>query len=221
MKDLATFTDRYTMRYVRTYPHPVDRVWEAITDDEQVTRWMGFPVRFDLRVGGRCRWGADASYFSTEIRRLEPKTLIEHGHSPQDEGYMRFELHEHEDGCRLDFTHHFDPAERPWEEWPHDLGGDLPGGPDTPWRPGFVGGFHNALDRLGNLLDGHDPSRGERPKDELFGRIVDEWAKQSVEQRRMSRDDAERYARELRGVAYWNDLNEIYREHIRETIPPE
>lgn len=52
MTSLATFVDRYTMRHVRIYPHPVERLWEAITDDEQVGKWMGSPITFDLRVGG-------------------------------------------------------------------------------------------------------------------------------------------------------------------------
>lgn len=36
-----------------------------------------------------------------------------------------------------------------------------------------------------------------------------------------SREDADRYARELRAAAQWNDYNEIYRKLIRDTIPPE
>jgi len=28
--ELARFIDRWTVEYVRTYPHPIDRVWRAI-----------------------------------------------------------------------------------------------------------------------------------------------------------------------------------------------
>lgn len=115
MTSLATFVDRYTMRHVRIYPHPVERLWEAITDDEQVGKWMGSPITFDLRVGG--------------------------------------------------------------------------------------------------IL-------GVAPRDELFGRLVDEWLKQKVTNGELPQDLANRYGRELRGVAQWNDLNEIYRNTSRRRSRP-
>ena len=219
--NLATFVDRYTMRHVRVYPHPIDRVWEAITDDEQVGAWMGFPVTFDVREGGRCVWGSpDGPYFETKIEQLEPKTLIEHvgANEHPTGGYMRFELTPHPDGCRFDFTQYFQPGQT-WESYPDDLGGDLPGGIDTPWRPGFVGGFHSAFDGLGRVLDGLDPLDGYVPADQLFGRLVDHWAARKVNEGELSRQVADRYAKELREAACWNDLNEVYRKHIRDTIP--
>ena len=30
--ELARFIDRFTVEYVRTYAHPVERVWRAVTD---------------------------------------------------------------------------------------------------------------------------------------------------------------------------------------------
>jgi hypothetical protein len=29
-EDLARFVDRYTVEYVRVFPHPIERVWKAI-----------------------------------------------------------------------------------------------------------------------------------------------------------------------------------------------
>ena len=222
MTNLATFVDRYTMKHVRIYPHPVERVWEAITDDKHLSVWMGFPVSCEVKVGGRCVWGAPPkAYFETEIERLEPKTLVEHtGRNDNPTGFMRFELAPHADGCRFEFTQHFEPG-RTWEEVPDDLGGDLPGGPDTPWRPGFVGGWHAFFDILGNYLDGKVLEDGLEPADPLFGPIVDNWIRQKVAIGEFSEDVGDRYGRELRAAAKWNDLNEIYRRHIRETIPPE
>jgi uncharacterized protein YndB with AHSA1/START domain len=214
MTSLATFVDRYTMKHVRIYPHPMERVWEAITNDERVSKWMGFEVHFpDLRVGATCTWGPlDEPYFTTEIIAFDPKTLIEHAG-------MRFELSPHPDGTKFEFTQSF-PRGQTNEEWPDDLGGDLPGGLDTPWRPGFVGGFHASFDSLGRLLDGEDPDTAE-PSDPIFGAIVDEWARQRVQQKHITQEQADLFRRQLRGVAQWNELNEIYRKHIRETIPLE
>jgi hypothetical protein len=212
--NLATFVDRYTMRHTRIYPHPIDRVWDAITDDAHVSKWMGFEVHFpELRVGATCTWGpSEAPYFTTEIVAFDPKTLIEHRG-------MRFELSPHPDGTKFEFTQSF-PRGEAYEEWPDDLGGDLPGGLDTPWRPGFVGGFHASFNALGNLLDGREVD-GAEPDDPTFGAIVDEWARQRVQQKHMTQEQADLFRRQLRGVAQWNDLNAIYRKHIRETIPSE
>jgi uncharacterized protein YndB with AHSA1/START domain len=221
--NLATFVDRYTMKHVRVYPHPTERVWEAITDPKHVSTWLGFPVTFELRVGGRCIWGVPPNaYFETEIARLEPTNLVEHT-APNDYptgGFMRFELRPHADGCRFEFTQHFVPGTM-WDEVLDDLGGDLPGGPDTPWRPGFVGGWHQFFDMLGNHLDGRAADEGFEPADPLFGPIIDNWIGQKVAIGELAKDVGERYARELRAAAQWNDFNEIYRKHIRETIPSE
>ncbi len=223
MTSLATFVDRYTMRHVRVFPHPVERVWRAITDDEEFSQWFGFPVSFDLRVGGKCAWGTKQHYFDTEIARFEPMSLIEHtapGDSKAELGFMRFELRPEGDGCRFDFTQGFVPGVAVDYE-PDRLGADQPGGPDTPWRPGFVGGFHDAWNSLGNYLDDAPMYRGREPKDELFGQLVDEWLWRKRLEGEFTPEDCDRYARELRGVAAWNDLNEIYRRHIRDTIPAE
>jgi hypothetical protein len=69
---------------------------------------------------------------------------------------------------------------------------------------------------LGHLLDGRQGATD--PQDERFAALVDEWLKRRVRQHEFSPEDADRYRRELYGVARWNELNEIYREHIRKTI---
>jgi len=219
--NLATFVDRYTMKHVRDYPHPVDRVWRAITDDGEFSRWFGFQCTFDMRPGGRCQWGPDAHYFETQIGRFEPTTLVEHtavGETDPNRWGMRFKLTERDGGTRFEFTQRFDPSVVVGYE-PDRLGADTPGGPDSPWRPGFVGGFHGAWDNLGNYLDGAPLSRGQEPKNVYFGQLVDEWLWRKVNEGELTQDVADRYADELRSVIYWDEMNGVYREHIRETIP--
>jgi uncharacterized protein YndB with AHSA1/START domain len=219
MTSLATFVDRYTMRHTRVYPHSVDRVWDAITDDRHASVWFGFPVRFDMRLGGICDWGPPENvFYQTKISILEPKTLVQHDNVPPGEaGYMRFELQEHADGCRFDFIQHFDPAAGPFGE--DDMaGGDLPGGPDTPWRPNFVGGFHSIWDNLGNYLDDAPLETGQEPDDPIR-EVIDQWLWRSQNFDGMSAETAATYKRQLYGTARWAELNRIYREHIRKTIP--
>ena len=52
MSDLGTITRCYSVRYDRTSRHSAERLWRAITDPAEVTAWMQYPARIDLRVGG-------------------------------------------------------------------------------------------------------------------------------------------------------------------------
>jgi uncharacterized protein YndB with AHSA1/START domain len=150
--NLATFDDRWTMRHTRTYPHPIERVWEAITSTEHLNRWLLPTATVEPIEGGRCTftWGGPPDDPQVGVvRSVEPPTLIVYD---LDTSYLRFELASVAGGTRLTFVHGFTPGAhlepQGWE------GGDQPGGEDCPWRPGFSQGFHVMLDALGILLDG-------------------------------------------------------------------
>ena len=64
---------------------------------------------------------------------------------------MRFDLATDGDGTRLQFTLYFMPTDTVEDPYP---GGDLPAGPGTAWRPGFLAGFHEFLDDLYGFLKG-------------------------------------------------------------------
>ena len=49
-----------------------------------------------------------------------------------------------------------------------DPGGDLPGGLDTAWRPGFLVGFHHMVDRLDDFLRGTWTLADNRREGERF-----------------------------------------------------
>ncbi len=40
------------VRFERTFPHPVDAVWEAITDSEQLEQWFPTTVEFESLAAG-------------------------------------------------------------------------------------------------------------------------------------------------------------------------
>src|SRR5579862_3869764 len=157
--EFARFIDRFTMQYVRTYPHPVERVWRAITDPGEVGTWF-MPAAFDLRVGGAWLIGAGEAGFAGLVAALEPPRLVRFAHGgamPGGEGgYLQYELEPAGDHTRLTFTQHFTPGAC-YVATLDDPGGDLPAGPDTPWKPGFVGGWHELLEALGDHLEGVPP----------------------------------------------------------------
>ena len=61
--DMAQFDDRWTVRYVRMLPVPVPRVWEAVTQSEQLNIWFVPVATVEAKLAGRCffSWGAAES----------------------------------------------------------------------------------------------------------------------------------------------------------------
>jgi hypothetical protein len=58
----------YAQTLARTYPSPIDDVWDAVTSAERIPRWF-LPVSGDLRLGGTYQLEGNAG---GEIRRCEP-----------------------------------------------------------------------------------------------------------------------------------------------------
>ena len=76
----------------------------------------------------------------------------------------------------------------------HKAGGDLPGGPDTPWRPGFMAGFLIGLIDLDAYVAGHGPT------------VKDQ--EEMVERTHAGGHGSD-----------WVTLTEAYRKLVRKTIP--
>jgi uncharacterized protein YndB with AHSA1/START domain len=217
--ELARFIDRYTMEYVRTYPHPIERVWRAIIEPEEFGVWF-IKGRLDPRVGGRFWFGDDG--FQGAVAVIEPPRLLRLADDKDD--FFQYELTEVAGGTRMSFIHHIPPraayaamtGETAW-----DLGGDQPGGLDTPWRPGFVGGFHDMFDQLVDHLDGV-PVGSRLPPTEM-SIFVKKWATVAPGMTNLTgKQSKERMLayRSLRSRERWFELIHTYREHIKAAIPP-
>jgi uncharacterized protein YndB with AHSA1/START domain len=186
--NLATFDHRRAMRHVRVYPHPIERVFEAVSTAKHLDAWMLPHCRVERRDGGAWAMtfgGPDIDEAITgTIVAWDPPRLV-------DYGGMRFELEAlGKSATRLTFIHSFAPGfVHPPSDQP---GADLPGGPDTPWRPGFVAGFHIMMDDLTAYLDGaHTPVA-----------LID-----GAHPGHLGHHDAG-----------WLALVDVYRAHIRDTI---
>ncbi len=62
MTDPGTYVEldgRPAVRFVRTYPHPIGRVWTAVTTPEGLARWFPAQVEVDLRPGGIVTYRGD------------------------------------------------------------------------------------------------------------------------------------------------------------------
>lgn len=212
--ELARFIDRWTMEYVRDYPHPIDRVWRAISNSAELAQWFIPPTKWELKVGGAYRMHDDG--FSGTILVLEPPKRLRLGNAATDGGYTEYQLSEAPGGTRFRFVIHF--SERDYGAPGLDLGGDQPAGPGTPWRPGFVGGYHAFWDDLADHLDGV-AQNSRLPATEMSD-VVDHWAAQrDYYTTFLSDEQLDRIVRGLRGAERWNELNKIYRAHIKATFP--
>ena len=193
---LATFSDRRTLHYDRRYPHSIDLVWEAVSTGEHLDVWLLPVSRVERRAGGQCSftWGGPADHPEADtgtVTVFDPPNAIQY---TMRDGFMRFDLERDGDGTRLRFTHSFVPGTANEPSDAYD-GSDQPAGPDTPWRPGFVAGFHLMLDQLGLYLRG-----GWTAADQA----------RDLENMMAGRPDPEF----LRMIV-------VYRDYIRDTCPPD
>src|SRR5687768_358423 len=144
---LAVFVDRLTMRHERRYPHDIELVWETVTTGEHLNVWLLPVSKVERRLGGRCSfsWGGpEENSIVGEVTPWQRPRSVRYSFGDPD-SYLRFDHERDGDGTRLFFTESFAPGADAGPVDPNDPGADLPAGPDTPWRPGFVAGFHEML----------------------------------------------------------------------------
>ncbi len=139
----ATIEDQPTLNFERRLSHPVDRVWQAITEPDELAQWFPTQVEADLEVGGRMTFTFEdytlpdgSKTMPGEITELDPPRVLAFTWGPPGhEDHLRFEL-EPVDGdraCVLRFT-------------------VVLGMLDKAARDGA--GWHVCLDRLERLLGG-------------------------------------------------------------------
>lgn len=56
--EFLTLDGRPTVRVERDYPHPIEKVWRAVTTPEHLSQWFPSPVDIDLRPGGELHFRA-------------------------------------------------------------------------------------------------------------------------------------------------------------------
>lgn len=153
--DLPRFVDRWTIEYVRVYPHPIERVWRAISDPKEISVWF-WTARYDFRVGGSFAFGPEGTDFAGVFDAIDPPRFVRFkGPSPASnpEGYFQFTLESVLAGTRMSFVQHFTPGVVLHPEWGADPS-EHPFAAVNPWRAGTLTGWHLAFVALGQLLSG-------------------------------------------------------------------
>jgi uncharacterized protein YndB with AHSA1/START domain len=105
---LTTDGGRSALRMERRFPHPVEKVWRALTDPAELGHWFPSQVEIDLVPGGKVRFVEESDEYPSidgEITDLDPPRLIAY---TWDDDHLRWELRPDGDGCLLTLTHTFD-----------------------------------------------------------------------------------------------------------------
>jgi uncharacterized protein YndB with AHSA1/START domain len=130
---LTTDGGRTVLRMERHLPHPVEKVWRALTEPSELGHWFPSKVELDLTPGGKVRFIELSDEYPSmdgEITDLDPPRLIAY---TWDTDHLRWELRPDGDGCLLTLTHTFD---------------------DRYGAASFASGWTGCLDILDLRLDG-------------------------------------------------------------------
>lgn len=104
---MLTVDERPAVRLERHYPHPVAKVWRAVSQAEHLSSWFPSPVEIELRPGGAIRFAAFAGDVAEHGRVLvvEPPHHLELAWGADR---LIFELAPTPDGTTFTFVHVFD-----------------------------------------------------------------------------------------------------------------
>jgi len=130
--------DSQVLHFERRLDHPIERVWAALTEPDELIGWLA-EAELDPVEGGDIvlRWQnsdeeGNQAVMRGRITRLEPPRLLEY--EGDIHGLLRWELEEDGDGCVLRFTN-VTPA-------PEEF------------RTKVLAGWHVHLDHLEDALEG-------------------------------------------------------------------
>jgi uncharacterized protein YndB with AHSA1/START domain len=100
--DAGTYVEldgRPAVRFQRDYDHPVQRLWSAITDPDELPHWFPSNVTMKPEVGGPIEFTGDGPPSSGTILVYEPPTRLAYSWGDNE---LRFELEPIGDhGCRF------------------------------------------------------------------------------------------------------------------------
>jgi uncharacterized protein YndB with AHSA1/START domain len=126
----------YVLRFERYLNHPVERVWSAITDPEQLPQWLA-AAEIEPASGGKYVLHFDNTKETLfgRVIEYEPPRLFEHTFGEDANGVVRWELTPDGDACLLKLSHTVYATEE---------------------MANFLSGWHTHLELLEDVLRG-DP----------------------------------------------------------------
>jgi len=138
---LSTDDGRQVLRFEKKLAHPPEKVWSAITEPAQLSRWYPMKVtEMDLQVGGKVTIDdGEGNIYSGRITELEPQRVF--AYLEEETDLLHMELRPEGAETVLIFTHTFDTA--------------------FMVAP-TAGGWHTTLDALEDVLAGRPVDETDR-----------------------------------------------------------
>jgi uncharacterized protein YndB with AHSA1/START domain len=103
--DLAKTGDRWQLRFGRELPHPVTKVWKALTEPDELRKWFPDQVAVsEWKVGAKMTFqdvNQNIQPFDGEVLAYEPPRLLEFRWGTDT---IRLEVVPRGDGCVLTLT---------------------------------------------------------------------------------------------------------------------
>lgn len=100
--------ERWSVRLVRRYPHPPEKVWRAVSEPEHLQAWFPSTVDLEPRVGAEVRFGPPmegAPALTGVVTDCDPPHVLAF---TWDTDHLRFELTPVDAGTELVLLHTFD-----------------------------------------------------------------------------------------------------------------
>jgi uncharacterized protein YndB with AHSA1/START domain len=169
---LVTIDGRPALRFERQYRQPVDRVWRAVTEADEMVEWFPSAVEGERSVGAELTfpdavqraaaqaegrpYKADGPVFRGQVVAYEPPAVFSFTWGGE---LLRFELAAEGDGTRLVFTQvlsHPSVAARNGAGWHQSLGalggllGEPPSAPEA--EPDWTDVYADYIRRMGPPL---------------------------------------------------------------------
>ena len=138
MDEYGTVTwseDRATVHFERWVDAAIDTVWEAISTDEGLEKWLA-PAKVDLVPGGEINIDfGEEGLAGGAIIELVPGQVLEYnwGFPGEPDSILRIELQPHEGGTRLLLNHRLLPSDQ---------------------AVGYGAGWHAHIDQLVQVVTG-------------------------------------------------------------------
>ncbi|MEV0830589.1 SRPBCC domain-containing protein [Nonomuraea rubra] len=166
---LETIDGRPALRFERTLPYPVERVWRAVSVPAELERWFPAAAEWTPAVGEIIETAGGTG----EVTEVDPPHRLAWTFAGQS---YSFELTSEGDGCRLVFTHVIDDrglsaqTAAGWEAYLSRLEPHLAGEPVSEMEA--HGQWEEAHERYAERF-GVDPAPGRRFAAALRGETGD------------------------------------------------
>jgi uncharacterized protein YndB with AHSA1/START domain len=161
--DLEPVNGRWRLRFVRTLPHPPQKVWRGLTEPEHLAAWFPAAINGDRKPGAPLSFvfpNNEGPTITGEMITYDPPSILEFRWGDET---LRFELRPQGKGCVLTFLDTFDEvgkAARDAAGWHacldqleyHLAGEEAPWDPMERWRqvqPKYVERFGPEASTIG------------------------------------------------------------------------